>query len=1498
MKNSNLLILAFIFVVILMSATVLGQGAGNAGKPFITNFSPKEYAAGPSNWAIVQDKRGVMYFGNDNGILEYDGSNWQLIHTPKNLGVRSLAIDDEGRIYAGSIGEFGYLAPDSLGQMQYISLLPKLPPEDRQFEDVWGIDNAKDGVYFQTTNKLFRWAENEMKVWRMQQRLHVAAVLEGTYYIRLWEVGLTRMEGDTLVLVPGGEQFADERIYVMLPYDEERILVGTRRRGLYLYDGETFSPFKTEADDIIQNQLYSTGAVLADGSFALNTLSNGLVVIDRQGRLQHHITNASGLSENTVFCVYSDRQDGLWLGLGNGLSRVEILSPLSRYEGDSGLQFPVYDIVRYKKTLYASTQHGVFWKGNGSTDFQPVSGISSQCFDLLVVDGELLATSLEFGLYRIDGRQATVIRPSVNYDFRVKYMFANGNNPRRLFVVLDEGIAVLQEKNGQWIDKGLIPGSPASAWRLTGSVDGNVWIGTPRGCFQIVLPPEDDSGESDGQLNWMDRVKVKPYANEHGLPDGLALPYLIAGEIYAATFDKLFRFQESSQSFIRDTIFSTISVNPLAYDFYVREDASGQVWLNLGAESAVATPREDGTYEIDKTPFWRFSDMPLLVIYPEISAAGNSVWFGGIDKLIHYNPAIKKEYAADYPALIRNVTVGEDSLIFGGASTSFNMRQDKFQLSYTDNTIRFQYAAPTYDNPGETRFQTMLEGFDKRWSSWTPKTEKEFINLSPGEYRFRVQAKNIYQHLSEKAEFSFKILPPWYSTWWAYLLYILAAGAFIFAGARLQHARGIKRERERSQLREAELRARAAEAENARHKNIELLSDIGKEIAASLEFETIFYKLYEHINKLVDATIFGVGIYHPEQELIEYKMAMERGKRYAPYTRDTRNKNQFPVWCIENRKPVFINDVANEYSKYIEEFNEIPEMLEDGTRADEPISFIYLPLMMQDRVLGIITIQSLKKNAYSEHDLNILQNLATYSTIALENARLFEESKEARASAEEANEAKSAFLSTVSHELRTPLTSVLGFAKIIKKRLEDRIFPALKTDDRKIERAVQQVEQNISVVVSEGERLTALINDVLDLAKIEAGKVDWQMESVSIPEIIDRATAATASLFENKNLPLKKEIDNTLPKITGDRDRLIQVLINFISNAVKFTDEGSITCSAKQGEEDVIISVTDTGDGIAIEDQPKVFEKFKQVGDTLTDKPKGTGLGLPICREIVEHHGGRIWVKSELGKGSTFSFAIPIKGKTGDGKDAAGQIELELSELSRMRSNESVEVIDYDLLVEQLKERVSSAAPASGDQPRKILVVDDEAHIRNLLRQELGDAGYLVEEAKDGRIALEMIRQEKPDLLILDVMMPEISGFDLAAVLKNDPETMDIPIIILSIVQDRERGFRLGVDRYLTKPIDTAKLFKEVDALLSQGKSHKKVMVVDEDVSTAKTLMEVLQARGYHVVESNGRELVEKAVSEKPDIIILNSVLNGQQDIVKSLRFEKGLENVLFLMVQ
>lgn len=525
-----------------------------------------------------------------------------------------------------------------------------------------------------------------------------------------------------------------------------------------------------------------------------------------------------------------------------------------------------------------------------------------------------------------------------------------------------------------------------------------------------------------------------------------------------------------------------------------------------------------------------------------------------------------------------------------------------------------------------------------------------------------------------------------------------------------------------------------------------------------------------------------------------------------------------------------------------------------------------------DRVVSMLGAKGAKQKADQwKMTVGLLEKLKVAEELEKENRKLFE----ANQRLQEIDKLKSEFISMVSHELRTPLTSVLGFSKIIKKRFEEVVLPLIPSENPKTEKATRQITSNIDVIISEGERLTALINDILDLSKMEAGKIEWKQEPVSVAELVNRSISATTALFEQKGLKIVAKIEPNLPEMFGDMDRLMQALINLLSNAVKFTEKGSVSCRAEVHGSYIKISVIDTGVGIAEGDQALVFDKFKQLGETITDKPKGTGLGLPICKQIVEQHGGKIWVESQLGRGSAFSFTVPIMPKT----------------------ETDIKMINMESLVKHLKLHTMENRLPNDSNQKSIMIVDDEANIREYLRQELEASGYNVREAKDGIEAIAEIKREKPDLILLDIMMPNMNGYEVAAILKNDPETMNIPVVIVSVVEDRERGLHIGVDRYFTKPVDAEALLSEVSVLLSQGASRKKVLVVDEDKSTLKSLVDVLEARGYIVVESyENEDCIKKALAERPDMIIIDSIFSEKHNTVKTLRFENGLENIFLLL--
>jgi signal transduction histidine kinase/DNA-binding response OmpR family regulator len=1627
------------------------------GMPILESHSYKEFSSYPQVWAITQDRRGVMYMGVSGGeIPEYDGGSWRKIDAGMD-NARSLAMDGTGRIWVGGNGGFGYLAPDPKGTQSYVSILDKVPEKDRNFTDVWQTLVTPQGMFFRSYEELFRWDGKTMHVWHAPAgfRFQALSMVRGHIYTDENGVGLEEIAGDELRPVPGGAAYANSIKLFLHPYDDGRIIVSERNGLLSLYDGQKVTPFPTSVDDYLKAHKLYTSTLLRDGSLCLTTLDGGAVIVTHDGKLRQIIDVADGLLDPNALTAFQDRDGALWIGTTAGVSRVEIASPISIFSRNGPL-----DAVRYQGSVYVADGGGsspvlrlVSDPTTNRSSMVPLHG-ASQGFTLLIfkdrsgkTSDQLLVTTSE-GMMRMVGDQLVPALPSAHALNDQAYVaIQSRKDPNRVFIGHGDGVGSMRWDSGKWIDEGRLPNTVYVAHTLAEDSDGYLWVGGGKSSLLRIKVAPTGMHDSTAQV-----ISAKD-----GLPGGVNGVSYELGDLYAGINNdqNIYRWDRVAHKFVVDNRLQLPLDIPKASPL-VWEAPDGSVWSAMVSSDARriarVTRNPDGSFHLDEDtykPLTRYKDLPTFV------DPDGSVWETG-DLLLRFDPRMRTTVANPLPALVRQVNAGS-TLVYGGAAVP---DRSESRLPAGSSAVRFQFAAPVFSDSGEVEYQYLLEGADKDWSVWGKQKEANYSGLGPGSYRFRVHARGDDGRISPEGSYAFTILPPWYRTTLAQILYVLLLIVLAVVGWRLISMYEREKARRRTEALEAqakvleatvhdrteEIRSQAAEI-TAQKESIELLNEIGKEITASLDLNTILFKLYERVNQIMDASIFGVGLYRPEKRLIEYSLAIENGRRYAPYTRSTEDKNQLPVWCIEQRRPILINDVATESSKYIADYRHSDGTLDDGSTAQPPVSMIYLPLIAQERVLGVLTVQSFKKDAYTEQNLSLLENLAAYTTIALDNAnaylvinqrehevreraaelvtinrisqalateldknrlvrfvgdqvrdlfrapiayvslldratmmlqfpytfgedapprpfgsgltsqiirsgqpllmnedvqgisarlgveqigrrsasflgvpipsggqiigvisvqsdeqegrfteadqrllstiatavgvafhnaKLFEEASHARAAAEQADAAKSSFLSTVSHELRTPLTSVLGFAKIIRRRLEERLFPMILEDDRKVQQAKHQVIENLQIVVSEGERLTKLIDDVLDLAKIEAGKFTWNMSSVSVKEVIDRAVAATASLFDAKSLKLVRDIEPDLPEITGDQDRLIQVVINLISNSVKFTDVGSITCSARQKGTELLVSVKDSGIGIAPDDQPKVFEKFKQVGDTLTDKPKGTGLGLPICKEIVEYHGGRIWVESEAGHGSTFSFTLPIITQS------------VLKELSPKRHS-----IDIESLVRQLRERV----PTHDAHDKSVLVVDDDSNIRSLLQQELTEAGYKVRLAEDGRKALTLIREETPGLVILDVMMPEMNGFDVAAVLKNDPATMDIPIIILSILEDKERGFRLGVDRYLTKPIDTASLFHEVDTLLDQGKSRKKVMVVDEDASTIRTLTDALETRGYQVVESKGAELVSRAVDSKPDIIILNSLLSSDE-AVRSLRFEKGMENVLFLIYQ
>jgi serine phosphatase RsbU (regulator of sigma subunit) len=422
------------------------------------------------------------------------------------------------------------------------------------------------------------------------------------------------------------------------------------------------------------------------------------------------------------------------------------------------------------------------------------------------------------------------------------------------------------------------------------------------------------------------------------------------------------------------------------------------------------------------------------------------------------------------------VRIGGDSLIFGGGNRDSMSIKNKNEFPYALNSVKFEFAAPFFDQEEQTLYAFKLEGFDEKWSTWGRMTEKEYTNLYENSYTFLVKAKNIYGKESDVASYQISFSPPFYRRWWAFLIYILGTLAGIYALVRWNTKRLIL---EKTAL-ENTIRERTAEILQ-QNENVKKLSEIGRELTASLNLQHILSTLYAHVNAIMDASVFGIGLYKADKQIIDYQMAIEKGVFYKPYTRDMTDKNQLPVWCIENREEIFINDIEIDESKYLRksEVKTTKFVLEDGNLSELPQSIIYVPLLLKDQVLGIITVQSFQKNSYTEQHLVYLKNIASYASIALDNSISYLQIAAQQKEIAEANDN----INQANEELQQQQEELL----MMNENLENQkttlalTYWQLKITSEQLEKSIEYASHIQAVIMPEKEQLLSFFSDIFIL---------------------------------------------------------------------------------------------------------------------------------------------------------------------------------------------------------------------------------------------------------------------------------------------------------------------------------------------------------------------------------------------------------------------------------
>ena len=455
---------------------------------------------------------------------------------------------------------------------------------------------------------------------------------------------------------------------------------------------------------------------------------------------------------------------------------------------------------------------------------------------------------------------------------------------------------------------------------------------------------------------------------------------------------------------------------------------------------------------------------------------------------------------------------------------------------------------------------------------------------------------------------------------------------------------------------------------------------------------------------------------------------------------------------------------------------------------------------------------------------------------------------------EAASRHKSEFLASMSHELRTPLNAIIGFSEVLREEM----FGPLN----------ERQADYLNDILTSGRHLLSLINDILDLSKIEAGKMELELSTFALPAVLEGGLTMIRERATGHGISLGLDVAPAVGEISGDERKVKQVVFNLLSNAVKFTpDGGRIDLSARVSNGEVEVAVSDTGIGIAPEDQERVFEEFQQAGQR-----EGSGLGLALGRRFVELHGGQLKVESEPGVGSTFRFTLPLQ-------DAPSRLP------------ETASVAPQPAAAATGAAEITPAGPT-------MLVIEDDERSAELLRIFLEDGGFSVEVASDGEEGIEAARRLRPAAIVLDLLLPHASGWDVLTQLKGDPALADIPVVIVSMLDERGKGYALGAAEYLVKPVDRDELLAALRPLTgarSMAGEPVAVLTIDDDPVALELVAAVLGPEGYRVLQApGGEEGINIAVRERPALIIVDLLMPGTDgfEVVEQLRADPGTADI------
>jgi DNA-binding CsgD family transcriptional regulator len=812
----------------------------------ILNFTRSAYGAGSQNWIFEHDNRGHIYIANNEGLLTFNGSKWEVFPMPNQTIVRSIAFGKNGRLYAGGQDEIGYFESDPAGKLVYVSLLSLIDTDDRQFADVWNIVSLGDDIFFRSFSRIFRLHNNKITTYRTSSKWDFMGVHKTQLLAHDKKRGLVLFQNNEWQDFIGNNLLpADLSITSILPFQSES-LVTTLANGLYKLSGNRLTPFILSGKEAANQQHFTCAQAMENGSLMAGTYEDGLYHIDSNGTIKETVSKADGLNSNNIKCIFKDQLNNIWLGLEDGISFLSVNNPIRWFNPKIFNGAAGYAATIFNNKIYFALANGIYeMPFESNQNFELVADkvkkiASGLSWKVANVQGQLFA-GRDDGFFEIKGSTLQTVDRSAGYwIFKPltteggELLFAGGNYL---------GVSFFKKQNGNYTKETDLSYLNTSARFLEyDSAAKAIWISHPyRGVYRIATPGN----------------AVKLFTQKDGLPSSLNNHvFKINRQILVATVQGVYEFNAAKEQFelsaSYDSVFSGKSLR------YLQADSSGNLWF--------VHEKTMGLVEQGSKRIIYFPELQRRIVsgFEHIFPVDANHVIAGAEQgffLINY-----KEYllAQQKPVVfIRNVstTGGKDSVLFGGYGKADSI--EEIQLHYRLNSFHFEYAAPFQSASGNLEYSYRLKGFEEEWSNWTKKTEKDYTNIPQGDYVFEVKVRNNLLEESAAASYAFEILPPWYKTTWAGLLFLLLAVSLFYLIYKQQekiiHKRQEKKmEEERRQSEEKQqmltyqhqLELEKSEKELVQLKNEKLESELASTAMNLVQKKEFLLRIKDEISRL------------------------------------------------------------------------------------------------------------------------------------------------------------------------------------------------------------------------------------------------------------------------------------------------------------------------------------------------------------------------------------------------------------------------------------------------------------------------------------------------------------------------------------------------------------------------------------------------------------------------------------------------------------------------